>query len=67
MILFTIFTIPELQTKERTLESGRKTDIKINYQIEKLESLQNQAGRAWKGTNRDKRNEELGWEHRHFR
>ena len=39
--------------------------------MEKLESLQAQAGLAvtgaWKGTNRDKINEELGWEPLHLR
>ena len=42
------------------------TDIRLNYQMEKLESLQAQAALAvtgaWKGSNRDKLNEELGWE-----
>ena len=66
-----IYHIPELESKERTLESGRMTDIRLNYQMEKLESLQTQAGLAvtgaWKGTNRDKLNEELGWEPLHLR
>ena len=39
--------------------------------MEKLESLQYQAGLAvtgaWKGTNRDKIYEELGWEPLHLR
>ena len=34
-----IYHIPELGTKERSLESGRMTDIRLNYQMEKLESL----------------------------
>ena len=61
-----IYHIPELETTEKTLESGRPTDIRLNHQMDKLESLQAQAGLAvtgaWKGTNRDKLNEELGWE-----
>ena len=47
------------------------TDIRLNYQMEKLESLQAQAALAvtgaWKGSNRDKLNEELGWEPLHLR
>ena len=66
-----IYHIPELETNERNLDSGRMTDIRLNYQMEKLESLQAQAGQAvtgaWKGTNRDKLNEELGWEPLHLR
>ena len=66
-----IYHIPELETKERLLESGRTTDIRLNYQMEKLESLQAQAGLAvtgaWKGTSRDKLYEELGWEPLHLR
>ena len=66
-----IYHIPQLETKERSLESGRMTDIRLNYQMEKLESLQALAGLAvtgaWKGTNRDKLNEELGWEPLHLR
>ena len=66
-----IYHIPELETTEKTLESGRPTDIRLNHQMDKLESLQAQAGLAvtgaWKGTNRDKLNEELGWEPLHLR
>ena len=66
-----IYHISELETKERSLESERTTDIRLNYQMEKLESLQVQAGLAvtgaWKGTNRDKLYEELGWEPLHLR
>ena len=66
-----IYHIPELETKEKNLDSERMTDIRLNYQMEKLESLQAQAGQAvtgaWKGTNRDKLNEELGWEPLHLR
>ena len=64
-----IYHIPELQPNENT--ENNRTDIKLNYQMEKLESLQAQAGLAitgaWKGTNRDKINEELGWEPLHLR
>ena len=66
-----IYHIPELETKEKNLDSERVTDIRLNYQMEKLESLQTQAGQAvtgaWKGTNRDKLYEELGWEPLHLR
>ena len=66
-----IYHTPELETTERNLESERMTDIRLNHQMDKLESLQAQAGRAitgaWKGTNRDKLNEELGWEPLHLR
>ena len=47
------------------------TDIRLNYQMEKLESVQAQAALAvtgaWKGSNLDKLNEELGWEPLHLR
>ena len=41
-----IYHIPELETKEKNLDSERVTDIRLNYQMEKLESLQAQAGQA---------------------
>ena len=68
-----IYHIPELQPNENSTDmtGGNRTDIRLNYQMEKLESLQAQAGLAvtgaWKGTNRDKINEELGWEPLHLR
>ena len=65
-----IYHIPELQANPENPECIR-TDIRLNYQMEKLESLQAQAGLAvtgaWKGTNRDKLNDELGWEPLHLR
>ena len=49
-----IYHVPELETKEDKPENFR-TDIRLNYQMDKLESLQAQAGRAvtgaWKGSN----------------
>ena len=46
-----IYHIPELQNKERNLENPeRRNDIRLNYQMEKLESL---VTGAWKGTNRN--------------
>ena len=65
-----IYHIPELHSREN--KSGNvSTDVKLNYQMEKLESLQYQAGLAvtgaWKGSNRDKIYEELGWEPLHLR
>ena len=42
-----------------------KSDITLNYQMEKRKSIQVQAGvvvtGAWKDTNWDKVNEEIGW------
>ena len=65
-----IYHVPELENKEDKSENFR-TDIRLNYQMDKLESLQAQAGRAvtgaWKGSNRDKIYEELGWEPLHLR
>ena len=59
-----IFHIPELP-------GNFSTDINLNYIMDKLESLQYQAGLAatgmWKGTNRDKVYDELGWEPLHLR
>ena len=54
-----IFHIPELV-------GNFSTDVNLNSAMDRLESLQYQAGLAvtgmWKGTNRDKVYEELGWE-----
>ena len=48
------------------LENEQNSDINLNYQMNALESLQYQAGLAitgaWRGSNRDKVYEELGWE-----
>ena len=53
------------------LENAFSSDINLNYQMNTLESLQYQAALAvtgaWKGTNRDKIYEELGWESLHNR
>ena len=53
------------------LENAFNSDIKLNYQMNTLESLQYQAALAvtgaWKGTNRGKIYEELGWESLHNR
>ena len=59
-----IFHIPEL--------SGNfSTNVNLGNQMNKLESLQYQAGLAvtgmWRGTNRDHVYEELGWESLHLR
>ena len=61
-----IFYIPEIQ-------SDFDSSLSLNYQMNALESTQYQAALAvsgtWKGTNRDKIYEELGWEtlnHRRF-
>ena len=59
-----IFHIPELV-------GNFSTDVNLSHQMKKLESLQYQAGLAvtgmWKGTNRDKVYEQLGWESLHLR
>ena len=59
-----IYHIPELV-------NNFSSDINLNYQMKTLESLQYQAALAvtgaWKGTNRDKIYEELGWESLHNR
>ena len=56
---------PELEKKEKILESGKMTYIRWNYKMENLESQQTKAALAvtgsWKGTNWDKLIEELGW------
>ena len=48
-----------------------RTDIKLNYQMHALESLQYQAGLAvtgaWKGSSTQKIYDELGWESLHHR
>ena len=48
------------------LENANNYDVSLNFQMKKLESLQYQAALAitgtWRGTNRDKIYEELGWE-----
>ena len=66
-----IYHIPELQAKKSRNDENHGTDVNLNYQMEKLESLQYQAGLAvtgaWKGTNRDKIYDELGWEPLHLR
>ena len=53
------------------LENEQNSDINLNYQMNALESLQYQAGLAitgaWRGSNRDKIYEELGWEALHNR
>ena len=59
-----IYHIPELL-------GNFSTDINLNDQMKKLESLQYQAGLSvtgmWQGTNRDRVYEELGWESLHLR
>ena len=59
-----IFHIP-------ALPNNFNFDINLNYQTRSLESIQYQAALAvsgaWKGTNRDKIYEELGWESLHNR
>ena len=59
-----IFHIP-------ALNNNNNTDINLNYHMNALESIQYQAALAitgaWKGTNRDKIYEELGWESLHNR
>ena len=59
-----IFHIPALSNKFNN-------DTNLNYQMRALESIQYQAALAvsgaWKGTNRDKIYEELGWESLHNR
>ena len=59
-----IYHIPELL-------GNFSTDVNLNNLMHKLESLQYQAGLAitgmWKGTNRDKVYDELGWEPLHLR
>ena len=59
-----IFHIPEIQ-------SDFDSSLTLNYQMNALERTQYQAALAvsgtWKGTNRDKIYEELGWETLHHR
>ena len=59
-----IFHIP-------ALNNNSSTDINLNYVMDSLESLQYQAAIAvtgtWKGTNRDKIYDQLGWETLHNR
>ena len=59
-----IYHIPELK-------NNPSSDINLNYLMTTLESLQYQAALAvtgaWKGSNRDKIYEELGWESLHNR
>ena len=59
------------QERQWSLENKGEIIRLKNTPIEKLESLQAQVGQAktgaWKGTNRDKLNEELGWEPLHLR
>ena len=59
-----IFHIPALPNRN-------SNDINLNHQMNTLESIQYQAALgvtgAWKGTNRDKIYEELGWESLHNR
>ena len=54
-----------------SLENEQSSDINLNYQMRALESLQYQAGLAvtgaWRGSNRDKIYEQLGWEPLHNR
>ena len=53
------------------LINNSSTDINLNYVMDSLESLQYQAATAvtgtWKGTNRDKIYDQLGWESLHNR
>ena len=68
---------PDDSNDEITLNPGHDedtrnpTDIKLNYQMQALESLQYQAGLAvtgaWKGSNTLKIYDELGWESLHHR
>ena len=63
LIIVILSNILELPTKEKNLESERMTGIRLKSSNGYARSpLGLVVTGAWKGTNQDKLNEELGWE-----